>query len=268
MIAKIDSIFLAPNFSFDFLNRISIVVFRISLAPFPKIDPQASKPIIFHASLDEPDLGKSQSKLALIKENPCSCKASSESSSQHGTEDFPLGQFMRFLKHLKLKKLLAKIKDLRDPEKIEYSIEIILMWVLSVFFFRCESTNALQTAFEKLPMQKRNTLWNFFGLDPEKRKLPHRTVVTDCLAIISQDEINQLLEKLFKWALKSKIFYNHMEKLLPDLTYYLACDGVWVHKYTQPHSVDEEGKNSCPYCLPRVSNRGKKMKPHIGCMHL
>jgi hypothetical protein len=217
MITKIDPIFLAQNFSVNFLNRISIAVSRISLDLSPKIGPHRGNEI----------------------------------------EDFPLGKLMRFLKHLNLKKLLAKITDSRDPKKTEYTIEIILMWVLSVFFFRCESTNALQTAFEKLPLHRRSTLWNYFGLDPEK-KLPHRTVVTDCLATISQEEINGLLEKLFKWALKSKIFYNHMERLIPDLIYYLACDGVWVHKYTQLHSVDEKGGNICPYCLPRVSNRGKE----------
>ena len=165
---------------------------------------------------------------------------------------------MRFLKHLKLKKLLKKITDPRDPKKTEHSIKVILMWVLSVFFFRCESTNALQTAFEMLPLRRREVLWNYFGLDSNNRKLPHRTVVTDCLAVISQEEINDLLEKLFKWALKSKIFYNHCGTLIPELTYYLACDGVWIHKYTHPHAVDEEGENNCPYCLPRTCNRGKE----------
>jgi hypothetical protein len=63
--------------------------------------------------------------------------------------------------------------------------------------------------------------------------------VTDSLAVIDPDEINDLLEKLFKWAMKSKIFYNHMETLLPDFYYHLACDGVWVHKYTHPHAKTE-----------------------------
>jgi hypothetical protein len=196
-------------------------------------------------------------KLAVIEESqkhPCSKSTDLEKN----IEDFPLGRFMRFLKHLKLKKLLNKITDPRDPKKTEHSIEVILMWVLSVFFFRCESTNALQTAFEMLPLRRREVLWNYFGLDSNNRKLPHRTVVTDCLAVISQKEINDLLEKLFKWALKSKIFYNHCGTLIPELMYYLACDGVWIHKYTNPHAVDEEGKNNCPYCLPRTCNRGKE----------
>ena len=73
-------------------------------------------------------------KLAVIEESqkhPCSKSTDLEKN----IEDFPLGRFMRFLKHLKLKKLLNKITDPRDPKKTEHSIEVILMWVLSVFFF-------------------------------------------------------------------------------------------------------------------------------------
>lgn len=126
------------------------------------------------------------------------------------------------------------------------------------FFFRCESTNALQTAFEKLPNHRKAMLWNYFGLDEGKGKLPDRTVVTDALSVINQDDINDLLEKLFKWAMRNKIFYNHMETLLPNGYYYLACDGVWVHKYAHPHAINEKGENICPYCLPRVHNKGKE----------
>jgi len=183
---------------------------------------------------------------------------SEQTSKKNVIEDFPLGRFMRFLKHIKIKKLLKEITDPRDPKKTEHDIYIILQWVLTVYFFRCESTNALQTAFEKLPNTKKDTLWNYFGLKQENRKLPHRTVVTDSLSVIDPDEINELLEKLFKWAMKSKIFYNHMETLLPDFYYHLACDGLWVHKYTHPHAVDENGDNTCSYCLPRVHNKGKK----------
>ena len=212
------------------------------------------------------DLEKPRSKLALIgtafeeKTSPGSLlpleTGNQPEEKKTIIEDFPLGKFMRFLKHLGIKKLLSKIKDLRDPKKTKYKIEIILQWVLSVFFFRCESTNALQTAFEKIPAHRREALWNFFGLDSKQTRLPHRTVVTDCLSLIDQDEINRLLEQLFKWALKSKLFYNHKEKLVPYFTYHLACDGVYVHKYSHPHSVNEQGKNACPYCLPRVRNKG------------
>ncbi len=178
-------------------------------------------------------------------------------SKKNEIEDFPLGRFMRFLKLLKLKNLLKQITDRRDPKKTEHKIDIILQWALTVYFFRCESTNALQTAFDKLHQHRKDVLWNYFGLK-RGAELPHRTVITDSFSLIDQEEINNILEKLFKWALKSKVFYNHMETLLPDFYYHLACDGVWVHKYTHPHSKDENGDNSCPYCLPRVHNKGKE----------
>jgi hypothetical protein len=130
-IAKIDPIFLAPNFSFHFLNRISIAVSRISLDLSPKIGPYGSG-AIYQASIVQSVPETPRSKLALIKEDSCSCTTSSGVSSENKIEDFPLGKFMRFLKHLKLKKLLPKISDSRDPKKTEYTVEIILIWVLCI----------------------------------------------------------------------------------------------------------------------------------------
>lgn len=149
---------------------------------------------------------------------------------------------------------------------MHHKIDVILQWVLTVYFFRYESTNPLQTASEKLPRHKKDVLSNYFGLHSENRKLPHKTVVTDSLSVIDPDEINDLLEKLFKWSLKSKVFYNHMETLLPDFHYHLACDGVCVHKYKHPHVKDENGDNICPYCFPRVHNKGKENE-HTDLLH-
>jgi hypothetical protein len=125
------------------------------------------------------------------------------------------------------------------------------------FFFRHESINSLQNAFEKIPWKRRLTLWNFFSL-PEGSKLPDRTLVTDCLSVLDYEEINDILEKLFKWTIRNKVIYNHMSVLLPDNFYYLAGDGFWVHRYTSPHSKNKCGENICPYCLPRVHNKGKE----------
>jgi hypothetical protein len=150
-------------------------------------------------------------------EIPSSCDVSNKGSSsrENEIEDFPLGRFMRFLKHLKIRVVLTQVTDPREPEKTKHQIELILQWVLTVFFFRCKSANALQTAFDKLPQHKRAVLWRFFGLN-EGDILPHRTVVTAALSAIDPDEMNDILEKLFKWAMKSKVFYNHMGILLPD----------------------------------------------------
>ena len=109
---------------------------------------------------------------------------------------------------------------------------------------------------EKLDSQKRQAILNYLGLQQDS--LPHRTVVDDCLAYMNPDEINDLLIILFNWAKRNKIFYNHAESLLPNNHFHLACDGVWVHKYSKPHAINKNGENICPYCLPRVRNKGKE----------
>jgi len=153
-----------------------------------------------------------------------------------------------------LKELLCRITDRRDPRKVKYSMEFILHWALSVFFFRAGSLNELQGAFDRIPTHRKRALWNFFDL-PEGSLLPHRQTITDTLALVSADEINALLQRLFRWALKSKLFYNHQSILTSQFC--IACDGFTVHTYSKPHSVNEcDGKNACPYCLPRTRNKG------------
>ena len=48
--------------------------------------------------------------------------------------DFPIGRFMRFLKYIKLNNLLASITDPRYLKKTTHKVEIVLQWVLAVFF--------------------------------------------------------------------------------------------------------------------------------------
>jgi hypothetical protein len=171
-------------------------------------------------------------------------------------DDIPVGQFMRFLKHIKLKNLLSQITDERDLKKVTYTNDVILQWALSVFFFRRGSKNAFQTAVESLKPHQRKAALKYLGLD-EDDSFPERTAVDNYLAIVHAAEINDLLIALFNWAKKNKIFYNHAGSLLPNNQFHLACDGVWVHKYSKPHAVNEKGENCCPYCLPRTHNKGK-----------
>ncbi|MBM3199131.1 MAG: hypothetical protein FJZ58_07775 [Chlamydiae bacterium] len=168
-------------------------------------------------------------------------------------DDFPITSFMRFLKRIGLKVLLKRITDKRALIKTRYKMEFILQWALSVFFFRTGSLNELQQAFDKVTNHKKKALWNFFAI-PEGSPLPQRQTVTNALALIDPSEINKLLSTLFKWALKSKVFYNHKHVL--SATFYLAFDGFTVHHYQNSHSVDEYGCNACPYCLARVYNKG------------
>lgn len=168
-------------------------------------------------------------------------------------QDFPIGRFLRFLKFLKLKSLLSRISDSRDPKKIKHNKEFLLMWALSVFFFRTGSLNDLQQSFQRVPDPQKKILWQFFEL-PDDSNLPHRQTITDLLEILNPEEFNTLLMTLFRFALKSKVFYNHQHTLGPKFG--LACDGFVVHHYEHPHSCDKNGNNTCPYCLPRTINKG------------
>ena len=181
----------------------------------------------------------------------CSC-CSQNNLIKSSLREFPIGKFMRFLRHIKLHRLLKTITDRRDPRKTRYRLDFLLQWALSVFFFRAESLNDLQDSFDKVSLDRRKSLWDFFGL-PEGSPLPHRQTVTDSLALVDPEEINAMLIQLFRWAIKYKVFYNHTH-VLGD-TFGLACDGFVVHHYNHPHSINEKGENLCPYCLPRTSNK-------------
>lgn len=183
-------------------------------------------------------------------------KSSPKQSCEY--EDFSVAQFIRFLKQIKLKKLLSKINDLRQQNKIDYKNDVILQWALTVYFFRQGSCNALQTALQKLRPEKRTAILKYLGLKDETSSFPHRTVVNDCLKLIEADEVNELLIHLFNWAKRNKIFYNHMPILLPHSLFHVCIDGFSVHKYTTLHAVNETEENICPYCLPRTRNKGKE----------
>ena len=172
-------------------------------------------------------------------------------------EDFSVAQFIRFLKQIKLKKLLSKINDKRQQIKINYKNDVILQFALTIYFFRQGSCNAFQTALQKLRPEKRTAILKYLELD-ETSSFPHRTVVNDCLKLIDADEVNELLIHLFNWAKRNKVFYNHMPILLPYNLFHVCIDGFSVHKYATPHAHNEMKENICPYCLPRTRNKGKE----------
>lgn len=180
-----------------------------------------------------------------------------ETHCKHSDEiliDRSIAKFIRFLKRLRLKEMLLELSDSRDPSKSIYQGDSLLLWALSVFFFRQESKNALNTTIQDLLPHSREAFLNYLGI--EGKTLPHRTTVDDYLCKITPDEINGLLAKLFSWCQKNKLFQNHAEKLLPNNVYHIGSDGVWVNTYDTPHTVDTNGENSCPYCLSRTINKG------------
>lgn len=187
----------------------------------------------------------------MILENPLTFQAQNSCS----TEDYAVAKFIRFLTHIGLKEKLAKITDPRQQNKCTYSSNTLLLWSLSLFFFRQKSKNSLDTTIADLPLHKRTSLLKYLGIEGDA--LPKRDCVDDYLSTIDYAEINDLLISVFKWAKSNKIFYNHANILLPNNSFHLGVDGFWVHKYSVPHAANEKGENICPYCLPRVHNRGK-----------
>lgn len=180
---------------------------------------------------------------------------SAQIENTYSHEDLAVSKFIRFLKHIGLKNMLARVPDNRQQSKKLYSNDSLLLWALSVFFFRQESKNSLNTTISDLPIYKKNPLLNYLGV--QGNSLPKRDCVDDYLASIDSEIINGLLMQIFQWAKQNKIFYNHAESLLPNNSFHLGIDGFWVHRYVKPHAVNECGENICPYCLPRVHNKGK-----------
>jgi hypothetical protein len=170
-------------------------------------------------------------------------------------EDIPVAKLIRFLDQMGLNDLLASVSDPRQQSKIKYSNVSLLKSALAAFLFRQESKNAFNSTILSLPKHKQKSMSKF--LDVAVDSLPKRDCTDDYLSHINPDEINLLLIKIFKWAKKNKLFYNHAEKLLLGNYFRLAADGFWTNKYDVPHAVDENGKNCCPYCQPRVHNKGK-----------
>lgn len=180
---------------------------------------------------------------------------SPQTENPHSNEDLAVSKFIRFLKHMGLKKMLARIPDHRQESKKRYSNDSLLLWALSVFFFRQESKNALNTTISDLSIHKQKSLLNYLGI--QGSSLPKRDCVDNYLASVDSNIINELLMQIFLWVKQNKIFYNHAESLLPNNSFHLGIDGFWVHRYLKPHAVNECGENICPYCLPRVHNKGK-----------
>ena len=94
-------------------------------------------------------------------------------------EDFAIARFIRFLKHINLKELLFKISDPRQASKITYSNYSLLLWALSVFFFRQGSKNSFQTTIESMSHHQQEGLLKY--LEIEEDSIPHRSVVDDYL---------------------------------------------------------------------------------------
>ncbi len=173
-------------------------------------------------------------------------------------QDLESAAFMRFVKELGLPQMFASLPDPREASKIIYPLSSLCLWSFYTCAFRQGSKNAMQTTLESIEDPHKETIRHLLGIEDVSR-VPHSSVVDDAISRIEFVQFNDILFQLFDRIVSRKVFYHHQEILLPYNTFQIGVDGYWVHHYTHPHSVDAQGHNNCPYCLPRAHNKGK---PH------
>ena len=169
------------------------------------------------------------------------------------SEGADVAALIRFLRELKVPKLLSSLPDSRQQGKTSYDLSSLMMWALTACMFRAGSKNAFQSSLKSLSPSRRQGLLNLLQVDEDR--LPHSTTVDHTLAEIPLEQLNQIPTDLVKQLLKRKLFYNHAEQLSGNALR-IGVDGFWVHKYDRPHAANEDGSNACPHCLPRRQFKG------------
>jgi hypothetical protein len=169
-------------------------------------------------------------------------------------DNVDVATLIRFMQHMKIPELFATLSDSRQQSKVTYKLSSLALWSLAACIFRQGSKNALHTTLEGLPPEQQEGMLHFLGIEGED--LPHYTTVDDALARVNYEELNEVLLKIFEQMNNRKIFYNHAAVLLPDNAFHIGTDGLHLHTYDHPHSIDDQGNNCCPYCLPRTHFKG------------
>lgn len=165
---------------------------------------------------------------------------------------------MRYVQDIGLPQIFGALPDPRCQARCIYSMTSLSMWAFYTCAFRQGSKNAMQTSIESIatPDNKEGFL-HLLKIEEEQKTIPHSSVVDDALSRIDCMVFSEVLFNIFDRLIEQKFFYHNLEALLPYDTFHIGTDGFWTHHYTEPHSADADGNNACPYCLPRVHNRGK-----------
>ena len=164
---------------------------------------------------------------------------------------------MRYVRGIGLSQIFEALPDPRKSSQCNYSLSSLSMWAFYACAFRQGSKNAMQTTVDSIadPDNKKNFL-HLFGIENEMKTIPHSSVVDDAISRIECNKFNDILLNLFDRLIEQKVFYHNQDSLFPCNSFQIGADGFWTHHYTEPHSADEQGNNTCPYCLPRVHNKG------------
>ena len=166
--------------------------------------------------------------------------------------------FMRYVQNIGLLQIFGKLPDPRLQSRCTYSMASLSAWAFYTCAFRQGSKNAMQTSIESLATpDNKEGFFHLLNIKEGQKTVPHSSVVDDALSKVDCMEFSEVLWDLFDRLIEQKTFYHNQETLLPYNTFQIGTDGFWIHHYEKPHSTDAHGENTCPYCLPRVHNKGK-----------
>jgi len=138
---------------------------------------------------------------------------------------------------------IAKIKDPRNPDKIKYALDVLMLYGMISFVLHMHSSRETTRKMTR-PMFWANLqlLFPEFADNPEA---PHHGTLTRVLSQIEVNDISDLIIALVsKWIKKKKF-----SRYLIDHRYLIAIDGT--QKMCLDRLWDEE-------CLQRTFNKGKE----------
>ena len=144
-----------------------------------------------------------------------------------------------------LSDLYLKVKDHRDPTKVEHSIRDTAMSAVAMMHFQSTSVLHFQRQLEE--ENRRSNLSTIFGVD----KVPSDTQMREVLDEVPSETARPAFRKYFSWLQRGK--YLEQFQIFPG-QYLCSIDG------SQYFGSD---KISCPHCLIREHKSGKTSYSHL-----
>jgi len=124
---------------------------------------------------------------------------------------------------------LSRIKDYRDPKRIEHKLTVVLLYGLLMFVYQMTSR---REANRKITMPQ--FMENLKVLFPELESLPHCDTLNRILSEIEVEKIQNTHIKLVKKLIKNKKFKRYMT----GYKYMIAIDGTQKFLREEPWSEE------------------------------
>ena len=128
---------------------------------------------------------------------------------------------------------LSKIEDLRDPQKVEHSLDVLMLYGIFLFVFQLSSRREANREMTEIFMEN---MRQFF---PELDSLPHADTLARVLEVIEVNDIEAAAFNLINRLIRDKKFSNFMVGsryvIAIDGTQKLIRDWEWSENCLQKH---------------------------------